>query len=129
MMSLNKSNPLDTLIVVPPLPTLEDKGFTKNVLARHRRLKWQRYALYVIVWVSAGLSLLTVVPWRNFANEIDKLMTTLLNPLNQLQDVELLGDWVNSDMSQTIAESPVVLLTVLILIVFAGSVAGLASEE
>jgi hypothetical protein len=129
MMSLNKSNPLDTLIVVPPLPTLEDKGFTENVLARHRRLKWQRYALYVIAWVSAGLSVLTVIPWRNFANEIDKLMATLLNPLKQLQDMELLGEWVTSDMSQTVADSPVVLLTMLILVLFAGSVAGLAIEE
>jgi hypothetical protein len=128
-MSLTKDNPLETLIVVPPLPTLEGKGFTENVLARNRRIKWRRHALYVLAWFSAGLAFLTVIPWRNFANVVDNLMATLLNPLNQLQDVELLGDWVNSDMSQTVAESPVVLLTVLILIIFAGSVAGLAIEE
>jgi len=129
MMSLNKSNPHVTLIVVPPLPTLEDKGFTKNVLARHRRLKWQRYALYAIAWVSAGLSMLTVIPWRNFTNEMDNLMATLLNPLKQLQDIELLGEWVNSGMSPYVADSPVVLLTMLILVLFAGSMAGLAIEE
>lgn len=128
-MSLNKDNPLKTLIVVPPLPTLEDKGFTANVLARSRRLKWQRYALNVIVWVSAGFTFLTVIPWRNFAGEIDNLTTTLLNPLYQLQDVELLSEWMNSGLSQYVAESPAVLLTALILTLLAGSVAGLAVEE
>jgi hypothetical protein len=128
-MSLTKNNPAETLIVVPPLPMLDDKGFTENVLARNRRLKWRRYALYVLAWFSAGLAFLTVIPWRNFANVVDNLMAMLLNPLNQLQDGELLGDWMNSDMTQTVVESPVVLLAVLIVIVFAGSVAGLAIEE
>lgn len=129
IMSLNKDNSLKTLIVVPPLPTLEDKGFTANVLARSRRLKWQRYALNVIVWVSAGLTFLTVIPWRNFASEIDNLTTTLLNPLYQLQDVELLSEWMNAGLSQSGADSPTVLLTALILTLLAGTVAGLVFEE
>jgi hypothetical protein len=56
-------------------------------------------------------------------------MAALLNPLNQLQNVELLGKWLNSGMSQTVYEGPVVLLAVLTLTLFAGSVAGLAIEE
>lgn len=90
---------------VPPLPVLEDLGFTKSVLTRTRRLKWQRLALNVTVWGCTVLSFLAVIPWRNFLTEMQQLMIPALYSLDQLTEVIVVGEWLHDGVMHQVTDN------------------------
>jgi len=128
-MSLKRNEPLEIMISVPPLPVLEDLGFTTSVLTRTRRLKWQRQALNATVWGCTVLSFLAVIPWRNFLTEMQQLMTPALYRLDQLIEVIVVGKWLQDGVIHQLTDNQAILLTVLIVTLFAGLTAGFMTEE
>ena len=128
-MSLKRNEPLKIMISATPLPVLEDLGFTKNVLTRTRRLKWQRFGLNATVWGCTVLSFLAVIPWRNFLAEMQQLMTRALYRLDQLTEVIVVGEWLQDGVIHQFTDNQAILLTVLILTLFAGLTAGFVTEE
>ena len=128
-MSLKRNEALEIMIRVPPLPVLEDLKFTKSVLTRTGRLKWQRLALNVTVWGCTVLSFLAVIPWRNFLTEIQQLMTPALYRLDQLIEVIVVGEWLQDGVIHQVTDNQALLLTVLIVTLFAGLTAGFVTEE
>lgn len=128
-MSLKRNEPLKIMISATPLPVLEDLGFTKSVLTRTRRLKWQRFGLNATVWGCTVLSFLAVIPWRNFLAEMQQVMTRALYRLDQLTEVIVVGEWLQDGVIHQFTDNQAILLTVLILTLFAGLTAGFVTEE
>ena len=128
-MSLKTNEPLEIMMSATPLPVLEDLGFTKSVLTRTRRLTWQRLGLNATVWACTVLSFLAVIPWRNFLAEMQQLMTPALYRLDQLTDVVVIEEWLQGGIIQQFTDNQAMLLTVLIMTLFAGLTADLVTEE
>jgi hypothetical protein len=128
-MSLKTNEPLEIMMSATPLPVLEDLGFTKSVLTRTRRLTWQRLGLNATVWACTLLSFLAVIPWRNFLAEMQQLMTPALYRLDQLTDVVVIEEWLQGGIIQQFTNNQAMLLTVLIMTLFAGLTADLVTEE
>jgi hypothetical protein len=128
-MSLKTNEPLEIMMSATPLPVLEDLGFTKSVLTRTRRLTWQRLGLNATVWACTVLSFLAVIPWRNFLAEMQQLMTPALYRLDQLTDVVVIEEWLQGGIIQQFTNNQAMLLTVLIMTLFAGLTADLVTEE
>lgn len=128
-MSLKRNESLEVMISVPPLPVLEDLGFTKSVLTRTRRLKWQHLALNITVWGCTALSFLAVIPWRNFLTEMQQLMIPALYSLDQLTEVIVVGEWLQDGVLHQVTDNRAMLITILIVALFAGLTAGFVTEE
>ncbi len=128
-MSLKTNEPLEIMMSATPLPVLEDLGFTKSVLTRTRRLTWQRLGLNATVWACTVLSFLAVIPWRNFLAEMQQLMTPALYRLDQLTNVVVIEEWLQGGIIQQFTNNQAMLLTVLIMTLFAGLTADLVTEE
>lgn len=128
-MSLKKNEPFEIMISATPLPVLEDLGFTKSVLARTRRMKWQRFGLNATVWGCTVLSFLAVIPWRNFLAEMQQLMTPALDRLDQLTEVIVVDQSLQHGIIQQFTNNQTLPLTVLIVTLFVGLTAGLVTEE
>jgi|LakMenEpi03Aug12_release.lakeMendotaPanAssembly.Ray.scaffolds.fasta_scaffold765095_2 hypothetical protein len=128
-MSLKTNEPLEIMMSATPLPVLEDLGFTKSVLTRTRRLTWQRLGLNATVWACTLLSFLAVIPWRNFLAEMQQLMTPALYRLDQLTNVVVIEEWLQGGIIQQFTNNQAMLLTVLIMTLFAGLTADLVTEE
>ena len=128
-MSLKTNEPLEIMMSATPLPVLEDLGFTKSVLTRTRRLTWQRLGLNATVWACTLLSFLAVIPWRNFLAEMQQLMTPALYRLDQLTDFVVIEEWLQGGIIQQFTNNQAMLLTVLIMTLFAGLTADLVTEE
>jgi hypothetical protein len=128
-MSLKTNEPIEIMMSATPLPVLEDLGFTKSVLTRTRRLTWQRLGLNATVWACTLLSFLAVIPWRNFLAEMQQLMTPALYRLDQLTNVVVIEEWLQGGIIQQFTNNQAMLLTVLIMTLFAGLTADLVTEE
>jgi hypothetical protein len=128
-MSLKKNEPFEIMISATPLPVLEDLGFTTSVLARTRRLKWQRFGLNATVWGCTVLSFLAVIPWHNFLAEMQQLMTPALDRLDQLTEVIVVDQSLQDGIIQQFTNNQTLLLTVLIVTLFAVLTAGLVTDE
>jgi hypothetical protein len=128
-MALKRNEHVETKNIVLPLPTLDGPGFTQSVLARTRRLEWQRLGLNAVMWVSSVLAFLAVIPWHGFVAEVQLLLSSLLNQLYQLREVVASGEWLNHGVNQQFADNQAILLTILILTLFAGLTAGFLTEE
>ncbi len=128
-MTLKRNESHGIMISATPLPVLEDIGFTKSVLTRTRRLKWQRIGLNATVWGSTVLSFLAVMPLRNFLAEMQQLITPLLYRLDQLTDVIVVVEWWQGEIFQQFTDNQAILLSALTVTLFAGLTLGLVTEE
>lgn len=128
-MSLKKNEPLEIVISATPLPVLEDLGFTKSVLARTRRLKWQRFGLNATVWGCTVLSFLAVIPWHHFLTQMQQLMTLALHRLDHLTEIIAVEEWLQGGIIERFSDNQAMVVSVLIVTLFAGLTAGLVTEE
>lgn len=127
MMQPHSDKQTDLTNLIPPLPSLNDDGFSKGVLARTHLVKWRYDVMLMAAWFCLGISLLVVVPWQTTLRVIQQYIATMLIP--SLQQIASLAESLQANFDQQIDFDQPALVVTVALICFAVALIGVLAED